>query len=451
MKLKPFKHQTKTTEFILNNTKCLITSDPGTGKTRSVLDAFSTFSSKERLLVLAPLSILQASWGDDIQKFTPELTYSVAYARNRETAFKDNSNIVLTNHDAVKWIAKNPELLEQFSMLCIDEFTAFKNSNSQRSKAALAISDKFDRVVAMSGTPNSNSITDIWHPALLVDGGERLGRRFYTFRQHVCTPIHNGFGIEWKDKADAEETVAVAIGDISIRFELEQCIDMPEQSTHCMYTTLPKKIQQQYNQLAEDSVLYTGKRTINAIHAGAKVKKLLQLCTGAVYDQNGEYAGIHEERYDMIIDLIKNRKHSLVAFNWKHEREALVAKCQKEKINYGVIDGETPAVKRTEVVNRLQAGQLQVVFAHPQSAGHGLTMTKATTVIWASPTYNAEHYQQFNRRIYRAGQTQKTQIIQIAARNTWEPDVYEKLESKLGRMENLLSVLNQLHEVKKAS
>ena len=233
MKLKPFKHQTKTTEFILNNTKCLITSDPGTGKTRSVLDAFSTFSSKERLLVLAPLSILQASWGDDIQKFTPELTYSVAYARNRETAFKDNSNIVLTNHDAVKWIAKNPELLEQFSMLCIDEFTAFKNSNSQRSKAALAISDKFDRVVAMSGTPNSNSITDIWHPALLVDGGERLGRRFYTFRQHVCTPIHNGFGIEWKDKADAEETVAVAIGDISIRFELEQCIDMPEQSTHC--------------------------------------------------------------------------------------------------------------------------------------------------------------------------------------------------------------------------
>ena len=78
-------------------------------------------------------------------------------------------------------------------------------------------------------------------------------------------------------------------------------------------------------------------------------------------------------------------------------------------------------------------------------------MTKATTVIWAAPTYNAEHYQQFNRRIYRAGQTQKTQIIQIAARNTWEPDVYEKLEGKLGRMENLLTVLNQLHEVKKAS
>ena len=92
----------------------------------------------------------------------------------------------------------------------------------------------------------------------------------------------------------------------------------------------------------------------------------------------------------------------------------------------------------------MQAGQLQVVFCHPQSAGHGLTMTRATTVIWSSPTYNAEHYQQFNRRIYRAGQTQKTEVIQIAARNTWETDVYEKLEGKLSKMEELLDILNQL-------
>ena len=91
MKLKPFKHQTTTTEFILTNTKCLITSDPGTGKTRSVLDAFDQLSTEGSLLVLAPLSILQASWGDDIQKFTPNLSYSVAYARNRTAAFKENS------------------------------------------------------------------------------------------------------------------------------------------------------------------------------------------------------------------------------------------------------------------------------------------------------------------------------------------------------------------------
>ena len=75
-------------------------------------------------------------------------------------------------------------------------------------------------------------------------------------------------------------------------------------------------------------------------------------------------------------------------------------------------------------------------------------MTTATTIVWASPTYNAEHYQQFNRRIYRAGQTQKTEIIQIAAKYTCEVDVYEKLETKLGRMEELLTILNELHEAR---
>ena len=99
----------------------------------------------------------------------------------------------------------------------------------------------------------------------------------------------------------------------------------------------------------------------------------------------------------------------------------------------------------------MQAGQLQVVFAHPQSAGHGLTLTTATSVIWCSPTYNAEHYQQFNRRIYRAGQTKRTEVIHIAADNTWETDVYKKLNGKLGRMENLLSILNELNTARKVA
>jgi len=78
-------------------------------------------------------------------------------------------------------------------------------------------------------------------------------------------------------------------------------------------------------------------------------------------------------------------------------------------------------------------------------------MTTATSIIWASPSYNAEHYQQFNRRIYRAGQTKRTEVIRIAAENTWEPDVYEKLEGKLGRMEELLTTLSNLNNLRQTA
>ena len=445
--LKPFEHQSVTTDFISANPRVLVTSDPGTGKTRSVLDAYMQ-RPEGRMLVLAPLSILQASWGDDIEKFTPDLTYTVAYARNRAKAFESDAQIIITNHDAVKWLVKNQHVLDGFNTLCIDEFTAFKNKDSQRSKAALKIAKLFDYRIAMSGTPNSNTICDIWHPTLIVDDGHRLGHRFYSFRSNVCTPVFNGFANEWKDKPDAELMVAAAIKDINIRYELEECIDMPEQSYHTVTTQLSPTMLKAYKDLADDNVLWTGEATINAVHAGALTKKLLQLCTGAVYDEDGSVVGLHEDRYNLVMELVEQRNHSLVAFNWSHERDFLVAQAEKRGIKYGVIDGSTPANKRKDIVDRMQAGQLKVVFAHPQSAGHGLTMTTATTVIWASPTYNAEHYQQFNRRIYRAGQTKRTEVIHIAAEDTWEPGVYEKLQGKLGRMENLLTILKDLNSMK---
>tara|TARA_R100000479_G_scaffold98552_2_gene48905 strand:- start:3377 stop:4741 length:1365 start_codon:yes stop_codon:yes gene_type:complete len=440
----PYAHQTDTTTFITNHPRCFITSDPGTGKTRSVLDAHASLGCTT--LVLAPLSILEAAWLDDIKKFQPTINCGVAYAKNRKKIFEDKTfDMVVTNFEAVTYLVKNPEVLERFDTLVVDEFTAFKNKDSKRSKNLKAIVDNFDRRIFMSGTPNSNTILDLWHPALCVDDGERLGNRFYSFRNQVCTSRFNGFANEWIDKPGIEETVAQMLSDITIRHALEDCIDLPKNIVRTLYTDLSPAVYKMYKTLQESSVLYTKMGTINAVHAGARVKKLLQLVSGGVYDEEGNVQYFHEQRHDMVMDLVSVRKHSIVAFNWKHERDALVTMAEKRKISYAVIDGETPASKRTGIVQRFQAGQIQVLFAHPQSASHGLTLTKATTCIWCSPTYNAEHFQQFNRRIHRAGQTQKTETILIAARNTWEKEVYKKLNGKLGKMENLLHVLTKLY------
>lgn len=441
--LKAYDHQVTTTDFILNNPRCLITSDPGTGKTRSVLDAFA--KRKGKMLVLAPLSILEAAWADDILKFQPDIKYGLAYAKNREKIFKDQQyNVVITNFEAVNFLVKNKHLLKGFDTICIDEFTAYKNRTSQRSKNLAKIIDSFKYRIAMSGTPNSNTILDLWHPTYIIDDGQRLGKRFFSFRNQVCTSKFNGFANEWIDKPDAEESVANVLKDIVIRYALNDCIDLPETSIRTIYTNLSTKTRKAYELLSEESVLYTTTGTINAVNAGARVKKLLQLITGAVYDQEGTVQLVHEERYALIIDLIKQRKHSLVAFNWKHERNHLIELAEKQNISYGVIDGDVNVKDRKSVVDRFQNGHLQVLFAHPQSAGHGLTLTKGTCTIWSSPTYNAEHFQQFNKRIHRAGQTKKTETILIAARDTWEEAVYKKLDTKMGRMENLLKVLCQL-------
>jgi SNF2 family DNA or RNA helicase len=442
--LAPYAHQSKTTDFILSHPRCLITSDPGTGKTRAVLDAITKLPGKT--LVLAPLSILEAAWVDDIKKFQPNIKFGVAYAKNRKKIFTDTSHeMVITNFEAVNFLHKNTQFLNGFTTLVIDEFTAFKNKDSQRSKNLRNFISLFTYRIAMSGTPNSNSILDLWHPVLLVDDGDHLGQRFYSYRNQVCTPKFNGFANEWVDKPGIEQAVAARLSDITIRYKLEDCIDLPENIVRTVRTNLSPEVQRMYNDFSKDSVLYTKMGTINAVHAGARVKKLLQIISGGVYDEDGLVQYLHQERYDIVMDLISERKHSIVAFNWRHERDALINLATKQKISYEVIDGSVPAEKRKDIVQRFQAGQIRVLFCHPQSAGHGLTLTKATTAIWCSPTYNAEHFQQFNRRIHRASQTQKTETILIAARKTWEEEVYKKLNGKLGKMENLLHILTELN------
>ena len=440
----PYSHQVDTTNFVIENPRCLITSDPGTGKTRAVLDAHITLGG--RTLVLAPLSILEAAWVEDIRKFQPDIKYGVAYAKNREKIFNDSSfEMVITNFEAVNFLQKNLHYLKSFNTIVIDEFTAFKNREAKRSKNLKIIISYFNNRIAMSGTPNTNTILDLWHPVYLIDEGKRLGQRFYGFRNQVCTPRFNGFANEWIDKPGIEEIVADRLKDIVIRHALQDCIDLPDNIVRTVYTNLSSKVARMYKILAEESVLYTKQGTINAVNAGARVKKLLQLVSGGVYDEEGNIQYFHQERYNLVMDLVDARTHSLVAFNWRHERDALIKLAKKKNISYDLIDGSVPAPKRKNIVERFQAGHIKVLFAHPQSASHGLTLTKATTCIWCSPTYNAEHFQQFNRRIHRAGQTKKTETILITARDTWEGAVYDKLNGKLGRMENLLHVLSEVN------
>jgi SNF2 family DNA or RNA helicase len=443
-----FKHQENFANQWYRDGLTLNFSDAGSGKTRAVLETILMRKQDGltgKVLVLAPLSILQASWGNDIEKWTPNLTYSIAYAKNREQAFRKDVDIVITNHDAIKWLNKCPEHVAKFHTLVVDESTAFKNYKAQRSKTLRALSGNFKYRCIMTGTPNPKSVTDLWSQTFIVDQGQRLGKNYYHFQAQVQTPVYVTPTIKsWVDKPNAEEVITSMLSDITYRVKLEDCIDMPEQIITDYNVVIPDKVRDQYNQLLDQSVLDLKTGIVDAVNAGARFRKLLQLLTGQIYDSQYNPLFVHSERYDLVIDLVDARKQCLVAFNFKHERDALVALAKKNKITYGVIDGDTPAIKRNNLVDEFQAGKIKVMFCHPQSAGHGLTLTNATTTIWASPTYNAEHYEQFNRRFYRAGQTKRTEIIRIAAKDTLEEVVYVKLDNKRTKLLTTLQLLAEL-------
>lgn len=444
-----FKHQTDFANKWYNDDTTLNFSDAGSGKTRAILETIlrrkKEGKSKKKTIVFAPLSILRPAWAEDIEKWTPELTYSIAYAKNRADAICEDVDIVITNHDAVKFLNENRQFMPMFDTLVIDESTAYKNYSPQRAKAARAIAPLFKYRCIMTGTPNPKSVVDLWSQVYIVDLGQRLGKNYYSFQAQVQRPVFVTPTIkQWVDKDNAEDIVTSMISDITFRVKLEDCIDMPENIVNDITIDIDKRVRKQYEELLNDSIIELETGTIDAVNAGARFRKLLQMLTGQIYDREGAPHFVHSQRYDLVIDLVEARQQSLVAFNFKHERDKLVALCDKKKITYGVIDGDAPEAWRAELVKRFQAGKIKVLFCHPQSAGHGLTLTNATTTIWASPTYNAEHYEQFNRRFYRAGQKKKTETIRISARDTIEESVYEKLDDKRAKLMTTLQLLKEL-------
>lgn len=446
----PFAHQKHTTDFILEKKRVLIFNDPGTGKTRSVLDAIARLRAAGAgpALVLAPKAILEPAWAADAAKFQPGLTISVAYARNRKAAMTAQADIYVTNHDAADWLDENQKLLAGFSMLVLDESTAFKNRSAIRSRSVKSIAKLFEYRVAMTGTPMPNGVLDVWHQALLVDDGERLGRSFFAFRNVVCEPVQVGLSphaVDWIEKEGATDAVADQLSDICLRYRFEDCIDIPENQVSTVPFTLSDKLRKQYDKLKREAVLELEAGEITAINAAAKLAKLLQVCSGAVYDGDGEYHVLDKSRYELIVELIAQRSSPcLVAFNWRHQKKELAKALDANGITYAVIDGETKSKDVPVIVDRFQQGLIRALLAHPQSASHGLTLTRGATAIWSSPTYDAERFEQFNRRIYRAGQKQKSETILIQAADTLEESVYARLQGKLARQMDLLGLLQSL-------
>lgn len=439
-------HQKQTLELLESSPIVFDTSDPGTGKTRVALEAFLR-RGKGKALILAPKTLLESTWAADIQKWTPSLTYSIAYAENREEAFEVDADVYITNIDAVKWLVKqSKKFFAPFTTVVVDESTAYKHRTSNRSKAAAKIIQHFKHRELMTGTPNSNTVLDLWHQAYLLDGGERLGKSFFHFRSSVCETKQTGprpNHVQWVDKPGAEIVVANLLQDISVRHQFDACMDIPANHRYSVPFKLPAKAYRKYLELERNALLELEKGDITAVHAASLRTKLLQLASGAVYYKENEYEVIDRSRYELIADLVEARQHSLVFFVWRHQRDEIAKELNQRGVVYETIDGDVPQRRRAQIVEAYQAGFFQTLLLHPQTGAHGLTLTKGTATIWASPVYQADFLKQGLHRVYRGGQTERTETILVEAQNTVEQQVYKRLGEKAERMDNFLEVLRE--------
>ena len=443
-----YPHQDETVKFLAAKPRAFIASTMGCGKSLCIVRDVERFLSKhpgKKVLILAPKSLLHSVWETEFADYAINIvrtSVGTAPTAKREAAFQVQSDVYITNVDALDWLAKKPaSFFSDFDYIAIDESTTIKN-NSARTKAAQKIKKHFYYRRLLSGTPTAGPLIDLFYQYLFLDDGQRLGTSYYAFRNKVMYSKQNGPHpkmVSWANRPMMEKVVATAVGDITIRYVLEEVVNMPPKVT-VPYSYVPNaKVMKAYKEMLNQAEVQLQSGTVSAVNAAAMTTKLLQIASGAVYDSTGNAHLVDTQRYDLVLDIADNTQYSVVFYNWKSQREHMMAAAQKRGISATFIDGSVTNNKRRDIVNDFQAGRYRIIFLQVKAASHGLTFTRAYTTIWACPSYLADYYQQANARVYRIGQKHRTLTINIAAENTLDNIVYKKLNGKI----NDIDLLNE--------
>ena len=429
---KPFDHQVSTASFLTLHQKGFCFNEQGTGKTASAIWA-SDFLMKQgvinRVLVVCPLSIMDSAWRDDLFTFATHRTVSVAHgsADKRKKIVQEGSDYVVINYDGVGIVLD--ELKKGgFDLIIVDEATHYKNAQTRRWKLLRQLVHDDTWLWMMTGTPAAQNPTDAYGLAKLVNP-YKVPRFFGAFKDMVMFKVSQ---FTWKIRADATDIVYRVLQP-AIRFTKEECLDLPPMIYTKRQVELTAQQKKYYKELKTKLVLDITGEQITAVNAAVTLNKLLQISAGAIYTDEGDVLEFDiNNRYKVLREVIDESSQKVLVFvPFKHAIDILTDKLRSEGITTEVIRGDVPAHKRTHIFKQFQEDDdPQVLVIQPQAAAHGVTLTRANTVVWWGPTSSLETYDQANARVHRSGQTHKCTVVQLQGSDA-EKHVYRLLDRKI--------------------
>lgn len=438
MEFTPHEYQRHCLQRIIDTKKIGLYIDMGLGKTVTTLTAIKELKYERlqvrKILVIAPKKVAESTWSKEKDKWdhTKMLRVSkvLGSTAKRIQALNTPADLYIINRENVVWLVDYYRNAWPFDMVVIDESSSFKNHKSKRFKALASISGKITRLVELTGTPSPNGLEDLWAQVYLLDGGERLEKRYTQFRERYFNPGDRGQNIiyNYKPKLGSEQAILDKISDICISMKSEDYLQLPDLIEDVIHVELDPKARKAYNDLERQMVLALPEEEdeISVTSAAALSNKLLQLANGAVYDEGHSVHSVHDCKIEAFMELVEslNGKPALVFYNFQHDKDRI--KAALEKTGLRVRELKTPQDE-----NDWNAGQIDILLAHPASCAYGLNLQQGGNhVIWFGLTWNYELYSQANKRLHRQGQTEKVIIHHLVCSGTRDEDVMEAISRK---------------------
>lgn len=462
MRFKPRPYQHLIIDHIIRHQRCNVWAGMGLGKTASTLAALDALLLVEDgpALVIAPLRVALSTWPQEVEKWDDfrhlRVVPIVGSVKDRRHALQQAGDIFTVNYENLPWLVSELGDRWPFRIVVADESTKLKGfrvrQGAQRAQALASVAhSKVSRFVNLTGTPAPNGLVDLWGQCWFLDRGERLGRSFSAFEQRWFRSERVGsdaFAVRLVPFPHAQNEIEQRLQDITISLDARDWFDLSAPIVNVIRVTLPAAARETYLTMENDFFAQIDGADIEAHSAASKSTKCLQIASGAMYtDPEGKaWATVHDGKLDALRDVVEEAAGMpvLVVYHWRHDLARLQAAFPKGQ----VLD------KRPETERRWNEGKIPVMFVHPQSAGHGLSLQHGGNIlVFFSHWWNLEEYQQVIERIgpvrqLQSGYDRPVYIHHLIAADTLDEVVMERRESKRDVQDLLLDAMRKRKDAK---
>lgn len=455
-------YQKACVQHIIANPYCGVFLDMGLGKTVSTLTAINylmnDYCEINSVLIIAPKRVAESVWQEEAEKWEhlKNLSFSkiVGPKLQRLNATRLKADIHIISRDNIAWLCTLYGGRLPFDMVVIDELSSFKSYKSVRFKAMRAARPYIKRFVGLTGTPAPNGLIDLWPQIYLMDRGDRLEKTITRYREKYFRPERTNGHIVYSYRllSDSEQAIHKKIQDICISMRADDYLEMPMRTDNYINLKMPNSLKKRYDDFEKNKVLdllshndsENELNEISAINAAALSNKLLQFANGAIYDENKNIFPIHDIKLEALKEIVENSNGQSVLIAWTYQFD-------RDRILEYLKEYKPRELKTKKDIDDWNNNKIQVMLAHPASAGHGLNLQAGGNIIvWFGQTWSLELYQQFNARLYRQGQQNHVIIHHLILLGTHDEDVVKALKNKDTKQNALMnSIKAKMNKYKK--
>ena len=457
-KTKPYEHQLKALDKSVDKKEYGYFMEMGTGKSKVLIDNMSMLYDKGKIngaLIIAPKGVYNNWYSQEIPNhlashIQPKMvlwTASTSKAKDKEyqSLFESgyDLHILVMNVEALSTdkgrLFAGKFLRAHRALMAIDESTTIKNPTAKRTKAIVVLGKEAYYKRILTGSPVTKSPLDLFSQCQFLNDSLIESASYYSFKNRYAVMRTHNFGgrrVQLVHSYQRLDELASILKKFSYRVLKEDCLDLPDKIYIKREVELSKEQKEAYSTMKSAALAAVKGKLATAPHVLTQMMRLHQITCGHLKNDDDSISELKNNRMDSLLELLDEVEGKVIIWaNYVHDVEKIVAKLCDEYGPETVVQyyGATPQPQRQKAIKQFQDPKSKVKYfvGNPQTAGYGITLTEAGTVIYFSNGYDLEKRLQSEDRAHRIGQKKSVTYVDLIAPKTVDEKIVKALRNKI--------------------